>query len=162
MRICGSSCSDSLTSTVGFDVLGEDFGADVERAVNAALKAGAVFPGGGDALAIFRNTLAASIRDIENDERGQLFQRFLRDGPYEREGPIPPKLLGKWLTPEECAEAITFVYSFMVSNNTYGFGYALGMNFRNPQGRREMLWPQDLDEIVRDGRTANGCRMSSA
>lgn len=41
--------------------------------------------------------------------------------------------------------------------NTYGFGYALGMNFRNPDGRREMLWPQDLDEIARDGRTANGC-----
>ena len=62
-----------------FCLLGEDFGADVERAVSAALKAGAVFPGGGDALAIFRNTLAASIRDIENDERGRLFQRFLRD-----------------------------------------------------------------------------------
>jgi hypothetical protein len=38
--------------------------------------------------------------------------------------------------------------------NTYGFGYALGMNFRNPQlARREMLWPQDrLDEIALNGR----------
>ncbi|MEI7900944.1 MAG: hypothetical protein WCK89_11890 [bacterium] len=36
----------------------------------------------------------------------------------------------------------------------------LGMNFRNPQGRREMLWPQDLDEIARDGQTANGCRIA--
>lgn len=89
---------------------------------NAALKADAVFPGGGDALAVFRHTLAASIRDIEGDERGRLFQRFLRDGPYEREGPIPLELRGKRLTPEECATAITFVYSFMVSNNTYGFG----------------------------------------
>lgn len=40
--------------------------------------------------------------------------------------------------------------------NTYGFGYALGMNFRNPKGRREMLWNQDLDEIALNGRTANG------
>lgn len=52
-------------------------GGDVEMAVSVAMKAGAVFPGGGDALApaaaasvaarqaIFRNTLAASIRDIE-------------------------------------------------------------------------------------------------
>ena len=28
--------------------------------------------------------------------------------------------------------------------NSYGFGYTLGMNYRNTEGRREMLWPQDL------------------
>jgi hypothetical protein len=43
--------------------------------------------------------------------------------------------------------------------NNYGFGYALGMNFRNREGRREMLWPQDLDEIAAKGRTGNGCRV---
>ncbi|MHC4477865.1 MAG: hypothetical protein ACYTEL_19660 [Planctomycetota bacterium] len=43
--------------------------------------------------------------------------------------------------------------------NTYGFGYALGMNYRGPEGRRAMLWPQDLDEIVSDGKTKNGCRL---
>jgi hypothetical protein len=46
--------------------------------------------------------------------------------------------------------------------NTYGFGYALGMNYRNSQGRREMFWPQDLDEIALNGRTANGCRITGA
>ena len=46
--------------------------------------------------------------------------------------------------------------------NTYGFGYALGMNYRNPQSQREMLWPRDLDEISLDGRTANGCRIAGA
>jgi hypothetical protein len=105
-----------LAASVGFDLLGDGFGGDLERAVSAALKAGAVFAGGGDALPIFRNTLAASIRDIEGDKRGQLFQRFLLDGPYEEQGPIPPDLLGKRLTPEECAEAITFIYSFMVNS----------------------------------------------
>lgn len=43
--------------------------------------------------------------------------------------------------------------------NTYGFGYALGMNFRNPQGRPEMLWPEDLDEIAKNGCTKHGCRI---
>jgi hypothetical protein len=105
-----------LAAAVGFDLQGENLGADVEQAVSAALKAGVVFPYGGDALAIFRNTLAASIRDIEGHEKGRLFQRFLRDGPYEREGPIPKHLRGKQLTPEECAKAITFVYSFMVNS----------------------------------------------
>jgi hypothetical protein len=41
--------------------------------------------------------------------------------------------------------------------NVYGFGYSLGMNYRNPKGRREMLWPQDLDQILQTGKTENGC-----
>ncbi|MCX6865250.1 MAG: hypothetical protein NTV46_03340 [Verrucomicrobia bacterium] len=43
--------------------------------------------------------------------------------------------------------------------NCYGFGYALGMNFRNKEGRREMLWPQDLDEIAEKGCTEAECRI---
>ncbi len=41
--------------------------------------------------------------------------------------------------------------------NSYGYGYALGMNYKNAKGRREMLWPQDLDEILSSGKTRNGC-----
>ncbi|NOT00460.1 MAG: hypothetical protein HOP29_07510 [Phycisphaerales bacterium] len=44
--------------------------------------------------------------------------------------------------------------------NSYGFGCALGMNFRNPEGKREMLWPQDLDEIQASGRNKDGCRIA--
>jgi hypothetical protein len=43
--------------------------------------------------------------------------------------------------------------------NSYGFGYMLGMNFRNRAGKREMLWPQDLDEIMQNGQTKRGCRI---
>lgn len=43
--------------------------------------------------------------------------------------------------------------------NSYGFGYSLGMNFRNSDGQREMLWPADLDEILAQGRTERGCRI---
>jgi len=43
--------------------------------------------------------------------------------------------------------------------NAYGFGYALGMNFRNKTGHREMLWPQDLDEIAANGHNKDGCRI---
>lgn len=43
--------------------------------------------------------------------------------------------------------------------NSYGFGCALGMNFRNNDGRREMLWPQDLDEICARSVTKSGCRI---
>ena len=41
--------------------------------------------------------------------------------------------------------------------NSYGFGYALGMNFKNAEGGREMLWPEDLDEILATGKTKHGC-----
>ena len=41
--------------------------------------------------------------------------------------------------------------------NSYGYGYALGMNYKSAEGRREMLWPQDLDEILSAGKTKSGC-----
>lgn len=44
--------------------------------------------------------------------------------------------------------------------NSYCFGYALGMNFRSVEGRREMLWVEDLDEILTAGKTKNGCNLS--
>ena len=41
--------------------------------------------------------------------------------------------------------------------NSYCFGYALGMNFKNEKGRREMLWIEDLGEILSAGKTKHGC-----
>ena len=40
--------------------------------------------------------------------------------------------------------------------NTYGFGYALGMNFRDKSGKRQMLWPEDLHELAAGGVTKHG------
>jgi len=43
--------------------------------------------------------------------------------------------------------------------NSYGYGYALGMNYKNAEGRREMLWPQDLEELLSSGKTKSGCNL---
>lgn len=43
--------------------------------------------------------------------------------------------------------------------NSYCFGYALGMNFRSVEGKREMLWIEDLDEILTVGKTKHGCTL---
>jgi hypothetical protein len=43
--------------------------------------------------------------------------------------------------------------------NSYCFGYALGMNFRDSEGRREMLWPENLDDILASGKTKQGDRI---
>ena len=56
-------------------------------------------------------------------------------------------------TPRENQRAIALY-------NSYGFGYALGMSFRDAHGRRQMLWPEDLDEIIAHGRTNEGCRLN--
>ena len=40
--------------------------------------------------------------------------------------------------------------------NTYSFGFALGMNFKDKRGHREMLWFEDLKEIAAAGRTKEG------
>jgi hypothetical protein len=43
--------------------------------------------------------------------------------------------------------------------NAYGFGYALGTSFRNRRRSREMLWFEDLEEILAHGKTKHGCRL---
>lgn len=43
--------------------------------------------------------------------------------------------------------------------NVYGFGYPIGTSFKNEDGEREILFPQDLDEIVENGKTKLGCRI---
>jgi len=44
--------------------------------------------------------------------------------------------------------------------NSYGYGYALGMNYKNTNGRREMLWPEDLREIAVHGTNNQGCTIA--
>ena len=109
------SDSGSLCDTVGFELIGSHLGKDVECALQAALAGGAVFPSGIDPLFIFRQALAASIRNIESHPRGRLFQDFLLKGPYEDVGEIPTGLVSQRLSDDESASAITFIYSHMVN-----------------------------------------------
>ena len=46
--------------------------------------------------------------------------------------------------------------------NAYGFGYALGTSFKNEEGSREMLWFEDLEEILANGVTKHRCRLTCA
>ncbi len=110
------SNTQSLAETVGFELLGPDLGKDLEFRLKTALEKGTIFQGGSNPLSIFRTVLRASIREIETHERGRLFQRFLRFGPYEGEGDIPPELSAQRLTDIDTAKSITFIYSFMVNS----------------------------------------------
>jgi hypothetical protein len=107
------SDSASLTDSVDFSLLASNLSRDVESAIRIALAENIAFPAGREPLSIFRETLSASIRDIEFHPKGILFQEFLRKGPYESSGAIPKLLESKRLSDDETAAAITFIYSHM-------------------------------------------------
>ena len=114
-RLSYKNCNTSAVEQVGFDLLGAELAQDIESSLFFALKAGAVFPCDSTPLAIFRQSLATAIRDINADYRGQLFQRFLKDGPYEGDGKIPAKLKDKRLSDDDTTTVIAFIYSYMVN-----------------------------------------------
>jgi hypothetical protein len=105
----------ALTNSVDFSLLGPGLNEDVEMALKAAIASGALFPKETQPILIFREVLAAAIRNIESHPRGRLFQEFLWKGPYEDGDEIPPELKGKRLSDEETASVITFIYSHMAN-----------------------------------------------
>jgi CxxC-x17-CxxC domain-containing protein len=119
-RACYESADEqrqeSLVDSVGFDLLGEELGSDIRSTLEKALAGGAVFHKAHEPLSIFRQALVASIREIQSDPRGRLFQEFLLKGPYEHEGAMPPELLGQRLSDEDTTTVIAFIYSHMVNS----------------------------------------------
>ena len=104
-----------LAQMVGFELLDRVLGSDVRAVLRDALANGVVFEAGKSPLDIFRHAVATAISRIEERGRVPLFQRFLKDGPYEREGAIPEALRDKRLTDVETTTIITFIYSHMVN-----------------------------------------------
>jgi hypothetical protein len=110
-----NATSVPLVNTVGFELLGTSLGKEVKSALSTALSGGAVFAEGHKPLVIFRQALAASIRNIESHPRGRLFQKFLLKGPYEDSGKIPTDLVARRLSDADTAAAITFIYAHIVN-----------------------------------------------
>jgi hypothetical protein len=104
-----------LAEDASFELLPPALAEDLVEALEAAVDAGVVFAAGPSPLRIFRAAVAESVRDIEAHPMGRLVGRFLREGPYEGPGAIPDDLIGKRLTDDEVAQAIRFIYSFMVN-----------------------------------------------
>ena len=67
-----NSDTRTLVSSIGYDLIGSDLGRDVKSALRTALDGGVIFADGDDALAIFHQALATSIRNIELHPRGRL------------------------------------------------------------------------------------------
>ena len=102
-----------LAETFPLQLLGAELAHDIKASISKALKAGTVFIGGNNPGLIFKNAVAAAITNIE--ERSSLLRHFLRYGPYEGEGDIPPELKDRRLTDDETRKAITFIFSHVVN-----------------------------------------------
>lgn len=111
----GIPISNSLIDSVGFDLIASDLGKSIKTALQFALTGHAIYANGIDPLFIFRQSLAASIREIETHPLGILFQEFLKKGPYFDIGEIPVELEGQHLTDADTALIITFIYAHMVN-----------------------------------------------
>ena len=94
----GRADSTDLADSAGFEILDEFMAQDLEAKLREALALGAVFGPSQDPLMVFRGAVRSSIRDIELHPRGRLLQRFLKMGPYEGEGDIPPEMAARRLT----------------------------------------------------------------
>lgn len=98
---------------IGF--LDGELAGDVEASLGAGFEAHAVFEGGETPDDVFRAALGRAITAIAARDQDGLLPRFLRLGPYEREGPIPSRLAGKRLADDEVARAIRFIHSSAIN-----------------------------------------------
>lgn len=105
-----------LAQSVDFSHLDEPLAEDMHASLRRAVAGGVVFEGGAAPLDIFCHAVDTAIRDIDRHPRGELFRRFVVQGPYEGEGEFPTSMNGERLTDEETAKAIRFVYSWMVNS----------------------------------------------
>ena len=109
----GHTCDVAVAQTV-LSLLGDDLRADLITSLEEGIQGDAILPWSGGPLEIFRASLAESIRDVEGHPRGVILQRFLHIGPYHDAGKTPASEAGRFLTDDETARAISFIYSFVI------------------------------------------------
>lgn len=106
----------NLSDRIDFGVLGTDLARDLVESLHVAIQSGVRFDTHNDPLTIFRNAVKNAVGTLEKDQaRFDLFIRFLRDGPFENPGPVPPSMLGKRLTDDEARIVVRFIYHRVVS-----------------------------------------------
>jgi hypothetical protein len=74
------------------------------------------FAGGNTLWEVFKHSLDAAIKDIEDDPRGILFKRLIRYGPYFDTEPHAPTSDGKTvLSDPEWGKCVEFIFSYMIN-----------------------------------------------
>lgn len=107
------SANKKIASIIG----NEPLASDICNSINSALSSSLVhLTGGKNVWDIFKYSLDAAIRDIEERPRGKLFRRLIEYGPLN---PNDPKALVSdgetFLSDPECGECVEFIYSHMIN-----------------------------------------------
>jgi hypothetical protein len=97
-------------STVDLTWLDDALAADVRASIEAGSAGAGSFGGAVGPDEQFRAAIAQAIKTLEHRDRLDLIPRFLRPGPYDRPGPLPPELADDFLSDGETARAIRFIY----------------------------------------------------
>lgn len=113
MSFAEQSYAKQIAASFSPQLLGPELAEDVFRSIRTALDIGVIFGTFNDPETILNDAVATAVTNIE--DRASQLRRFLRDGPYEVDGEIPPELQGRRLTDEETAKATTFIYSHVVN-----------------------------------------------
>ncbi|MFC1493333.1 hypothetical protein ACFL6O_05175 [candidate division KSB1 bacterium] len=84
--------------------------------IRTALNSQAYYVNGSTITDVFKASLDASIRDIENHQRGELFRRLIEYGPPHPDDPELLKSDGETiLSDPELGACVQFIYSFMIN-----------------------------------------------
>lgn len=91
--------------------------ASVCASISSALRESYIKIAGGNSVwDIFKKSLDAAIRDIEEHPRGRLFRRLLEFGPHDPDAPKAIESDGRGLLSDvECGSAVNFIFSHMVN-----------------------------------------------
>lgn len=108
-----SELAQSIASAASLEMLPEHLRTDLCASLDAGVRDGARLASGEDPEAAYRHAVAQAVAKLE--QRDKQLRRFLTEGPYEGEGPIPASLRESRLSDEECASAIAFIHSHVVN-----------------------------------------------
>jgi hypothetical protein len=89
----------------------------IHRSISAGLRSSSIHLGHGNTVwQIFKQSLDAAIRDIDNHPRGKLFRRLIEYGPHNPDEPQSLTSDGETvLSDPECSSCVEFIHSHMVN-----------------------------------------------
>lgn len=114
MFIYNKKYTKKIVGKISFDFLSKDISKDLKKSIDFGISNCAIFPTNSNALSIFRNAVFEAITDIE--KKGEILYRFLKLGPYWKDGDIPENSPHHFLSDEETGKAVSFIYGHIVNS----------------------------------------------
>jgi hypothetical protein len=105
-----------FADNVPLEFLGDALARDVRASIETGIAAQAVFEDAGGPEELFRAAVRRAITAIESKDKEDLLPRFLSIGPYVDSGPIPQQDTHRYLSDQEVAAAVRFIFSSVINS----------------------------------------------